>query len=68
MLVITRRPVETIDITLEDNRRIEISVLGVLGNKVRLGIDAPKTVVVDRREISERKMEENKSGQRNYNR
>lgn len=68
MLVITRRPVETIDITLEDNRRIEISVLGVLGNKVRLGIDAPKTVVVDRREISERKMEETKNGQRNYNR
>lgn len=58
MLILTRRPVETIDLTLEDGRRIEISVLGVNGNQVRIGIEAPKTIIVDRHEITKRKWAE----------
>lgn len=55
MLIITRRPVEAIDCTLEDGRRITFTVLGVDGNQVRIGIAAAKTILVDRREISIRK-------------
>jgi carbon storage regulator len=55
MLILTRKPVETLDITLEDGRRIEVSVLGVAGNQVRLGVNAPKTIIVDRHEVTKRK-------------
>lgn len=55
MLILTRRPVETVDVTLEDGRRIEFTILGVKGNQVRVGITAASTIVVDRHEISVRK-------------
>jgi len=58
MLIMTRRPVETIDITLEDGRRIEVLILGVVGNQVRVGVNAAKTIIVDRHEISVRKAKE----------
>jgi carbon storage regulator CsrA len=58
MLILTRKPVQTLDITLEDGRRIVISVLGVAGNQVRLGVDAPKTIVVDRHEVTKKKWAE----------
>jgi carbon storage regulator len=47
MLVLTRRPAESIMIGDD----IEISVLGVSGEKVRIGIDAPRDVPVFRKEI-----------------
>ena len=47
MLVLNRRIQETLVIG-ED---VLISVLGVKGNQVRLGIDAPNTVSVHREEI-----------------
>ena len=47
MLVLTRRTKETL--IIGDN--IKITVLGVKGNKVRLGIDAPTEVSVHREEI-----------------
>jgi len=47
MLVLTRKANESIMIG-ED---IEISVLSVLGEKVRLGIDAPRDVPVFRKEV-----------------
>lgn len=37
---------------------ITIMQLGVKGNQVRFGINAPKTVTVDRHEITERKWKE----------
>jgi carbon storage regulator len=55
MLILTRRPVETIDVTLEDGRRIEIAILGVKGNQVRIGITAATSITIDRHEITERK-------------
>jgi carbon storage regulator len=39
-------------------RDIRITVLGIRGNQVRLGIAAPKDVVVDREEVHVRKQQE----------
>jgi carbon storage regulator len=47
MLILTRRVAETITIGSE----ISVTVLGVKGNQVRLGISAPKDVGVHREEI-----------------
>lgn len=51
MLILTRRPVETLYIGDE----ITVTVLGVVGNQVRFGIEAPRHIVIDRAEIHERK-------------
>lgn len=47
MLILTRRIGETL--VIGDNTKI--SVLGVRGQQVRIGIDAPKDVSVHREEI-----------------
>lgn len=51
MLIITRRPNEVLCIGPD----VRVTVLGVKGNQVRLGILAPKTVEVDRDEVRQRK-------------
>lgn len=60
MLILTRRVGETL--VVGDD--ITITVLGVKGNQVRIGIKAPQDVAVHREEIYERiKQEQNqKSG------
>lgn len=50
MLILTRRVGETLNIG--DN--IQVTVLGVRGSQVRIGIKAPKDVAVHREEILER--------------
>lgn len=50
MLILTRRVGETV--VIGDN--IEITVLGVKGGQVRLGVKAPRDVTVHREEIVER--------------
>jgi carbon storage regulator len=56
MLVLTRRIGEEIIITTADGQEITVAVLGVRGNQVRLGVNAPHDVVIDRMEIHERKL------------
>ncbi|RYY67204.1 MAG: carbon storage regulator [Chitinophagaceae bacterium] len=51
MLILTRRVGEAIKIS----DSITVVVLGVKGSQVRLGIEAPKGVAVDRQEIADRK-------------
>jgi carbon storage regulator len=54
MLILTRRPHESIRV----GTRVRITVLGFKGSQVRLGIEAPPDVSVDREEIWERKQQE----------
>ena len=51
MLILTRRPAETIYI----GEQVTVTVLGVVGNQVRFGIEAPRSITIDRAEIHERK-------------
>ena len=50
MLILTRRVGETLMIGDE----VSVTVLGVKGNQVRIGVNAPKDVAVHREEIYER--------------
>jgi carbon storage regulator len=50
MLILTRRVGETVMI----GNDVTVTVLGVKGNQVRVGINAPKNVAVHREEIYER--------------
>ena len=50
MLILTRRVGESLMIGDE----VKVTVLGVKGNQVRIGVNAPKDVSVHREEIYER--------------
>jgi carbon storage regulator len=50
MLILTRRVGETLMIGNE----VSVTVLGVKGNQVRLGVNAPKDIAVHREEIYQR--------------
>ncbi len=50
MLILTRRVGETVVI----GNDVTVTVLGVKGNQVRLGVNAPREVTVHREEIYER--------------
>lgn len=54
MLILTRRVGETLMVGDE----VEVSVLGVKGSQVRIGIKAPKSVPVHREEVYQRVLKE----------
>lgn len=56
-LILSRRPSESVKIGDE----VTVTVLGVKGNQVRFGIDAPRNVRVDREEIRERRQRHDES-------
>lgn len=54
MLILTRRVGETLMVGDE----VTVTVLGVKGNQVRIGVNAPKDVAVHREEIYQRIQQE----------
>lgn len=59
MLILTRRVGETLMIGDE----VTVTVLGVKGNQVRIGVNAPRDVTVHREEIYERIKREQQNDQ-----
>ena len=59
MLILTRRVGETV--VIGDD--VTVTVLGVKGNQVRLGVNAPREVAVHREEIFERIKREQANGE-----
>jgi len=56
MLILTRNVGETI--VIGENGDVTVTVLGVKGNQVRLGVNAPRDVPVHREEIYQRIQDE----------
>jgi carbon storage regulator len=51
MLILTRRAGEALRI----GNNIEVTVMAISGSQVRIGINAPREIAVDREEIAQRK-------------
>lgn len=61
MLILTRRVGEAVII----GNDVDVTVLGVKGNQVRLGVKAPREVTVHREEIYQRICREQQNGNGN---
>jgi len=51
MLVLTRCPGESLIIELPTGKRIEVTVLEVKGNQIRIGTNAPDDIAIVREEL-----------------
>lgn len=58
MLILTRRPGEVLRI----GDTVEVVVLGIKGNQVRIGVVAPDDVAVHREEVYERIQRDRRAG------
>jgi carbon storage regulator len=56
MLILTRKPVESIFI----GDQIKVTIVEIKGSQIRLGVDAPKDLRIYREEIYQQILEENK--------
>lgn len=56
MLILTRRAGESLNI----GNDVQVFVMAIKGNQVRIGVKAPKEMVVDREEVAIRKANEAK--------
>ncbi len=56
MLILTRRLGESI--IIEDN--IKVTVVDISNQQIKLGIDAPKHITINREEVAKKVKEENK--------
>jgi len=64
MLVLTRRTGETVIIgdPKKPEKCIEVQVVEAHGDQVQIGINAPRSVTVDRKEVWEDKQQEGRAG------
>jgi carbon storage regulator len=56
MIIVTKKVGETINLS----SKVKIHVNGIFGDRVRLGIIAPRHIIIDRQEIHEKKIIEQK--------
>jgi len=61
MLVLSRQRDQVLVLVTPDGEEIEVMVVDIRGDKVRLGVNAPKTYDVHRKEVLEQIKRENKS-------
>ncbi|MEN8802733.1 MAG: carbon storage regulator [Thiogranum sp.] len=54
MLILTRRPGETLIIELPTGEQVQVTVLGIKGNQIKIGTDAPDDIAIVREELLER--------------
>lgn len=53
MLILGRQTDERIVITTPSGDELEVTVVGIKGNRVRLGFEAPKQYAVHRKEVQD---------------